>query len=144
MSTAYHSAIAKLQDYIDQYDIIIKPVENAFLADYEYYKKIELIIANEQLPLFVYDEYDDLSDTNQLLNLCLVFNELEVYEDCEDFLEWCKELGLKPDNIEAGSYYMDLRIYYSKIIHILGKIEHPISSFDFNLNAGAAQLLRKL
>lgn len=144
MSTSYHLAIAKLQEYIDEYNIVINPIKNGFLAGHEYYKKIELIIANEQFPLFVYDEYDDLSNTNQLLNLCLVFNELEVYEDCEDFLEWCKELGLKPENVEARTHYMDLRVYYSKIIHIIGTLEHPISCYDFNLNAGAAQLLRKL
>ena len=144
MSSNIDPAIKKLQEFIDNHNISIKPFNNLFLGHFKHYKQIVLTIANEQFSLFVYDEYNDLTEKNQLLNLCLLFNELETYINTEDYLEWCRELELDSKSTELRVYYMDLRLQYPKIIDLIGTFESPIANYDFHLNAGPIQSLRKL
>lgn len=108
----------------------------------DYFKSVTLNIKNNFFDLYVYDEYDDLVVDNQPLCLCLVLLELEEYQEEDDYLTWCTTKGLKASIEQLRSYYMGLSEIYRKIEAIIGFIECPISSFDFELNAGAAQALR--
>jgi len=93
----------------------------------------------------VVDEYEDISCNIPLLSLFLVLRELSILDLSTDFLDWCAE-----NELNASSE--KLRVYYHEILPIVsrfkshfnnGVINQFISDLDYELNAGAAQFLRK-
>lgn len=106
-------------------------------------KPIKVLIKDNLYKFYVDDEHNDLSIDNPALWLCLVLLELEEYKEEDDYLTWCRSKGLDASNEQLLSYYKGLGNIYSSIEHILGTVRCPISSFEFELNAGAAQELRK-
>lgn len=144
MSLTNYSEIQTLQNAIEQYGIGFKLFPNEYFAGLDYYKSVEVTIRNKKFDLFIFDEFNDLDLSNLPLCWCLVLNELEEYNDAPDYLVWCTGLGLPAENEQVRDYHMRLRVIYPKIEKLIGPIENPISGFDFQLNAGAAQALRNL
>ncbi len=105
---------------------------------------IEFTVDDFNAILIVDDEFKDFSAKSPILNFCLVLRELETYREEEDILRWTVFKNLSPSNPEVLNYYKDLGTHYKEIRDILGKIDSQISYFDFELNAGAAQELRRL
>lgn len=105
---------------------------------------IEFTVDDYNAILLVDDEFKDFSAESPILNLCLVLRELETYREEEDILRWTVFKNLSPSNPEVLNYYKDLGTLNKEIKAILGKIDSQISDFDFELNAGAAQELRRL
>lgn len=89
------------------------------------------------------DEYKDFELNKPAMNLCLVLRELEAYQEEEDILKWCNLKGLTPGTVGVLSYYKGLATIHKVVNEILGTIDPQISDFDFGLNAGAAQALRR-
>lgn len=114
-----------------------------FLGGNKDFPALVFSLGNNSFQLYVNDEYGDLQIENPLLVFCLILRELENYIHQNDYLEWCKSQLLEPANSQVRAYHMDLRNIYKDVEKIIGEINSHISSFDFELNAGAAQALRK-
>lgn len=89
------------------------------------------------------DEYNDFAINKPALNLCLLLRELEDYQEEDDILKWCNLKGLNPGDTGVLEYYRGLTSIHTDVKNILGTIDPQISDFDFGLNAGAAQALRR-
>ncbi len=135
--------IIALQELYTKFDIEIKVSETEFLG-YEDYPLVEFIIKNRKFKFFVDDEYQDFKIENPLLHLCLVLRELESYQEAEDYLVWCRQRMIDPTDSKARDNHMTLVSVYRNIQMILGEIDSQITDLDFQLNAGAAQELRRI
>ncbi|PQB05391.1 hypothetical protein [Aureitalea marina] len=120
----------------------ITAVEGQYLQK-EYYPLVHFELRGTTFPIYVDDEYTDLELGNRLLNLCLVLRALENYLDAEDYLVWCTQHGLDFGDSAAREYHMGLGTMVREIRKWIDPIDSFISDFDFELNAGAAQYLRR-
>lgn len=134
--------INRLNALREKFDVSIRKT-GKFLRDRNYYPEVVFRIGSTSYNIYIDDEFNDLRIGNSLLNLCLVLRSLEIYEDTDDYLQWCTELGIDSSDNIARAYHMGLRTMYSEIESRIGKIDSCISDFDFELNAGAAQELRR-
>ncbi|MFY0643251.1 MAG: hypothetical protein JXR19_02175 [Bacteroidia bacterium] len=103
---------------------------------------LEFNIENDAYLIYVQDEYDDLKINNPLLHFELILIELALYQDSEDYLQWCKWQGLNASTEMWRDYYQKLEQVYKRILLKMGTIKPCINSMDFELNAGAAQAIR--
>ncbi len=143
MRETNYSEIQFLQKIYLRYKVSVRVSDTDFLADNKEYPAVVFSLNNTSFKLYVEDEYRDLQIDNPILTLCLILRELENYMYEDDYLEWCKAQILEPANSQVSGYYMKLGSIYMEVEKILGKINSHISNFDFELNAGAAQELRK-
>ncbi len=134
--------IEQLSSLRKQFNISIQ-VTDTVLCDKSWFPKVQFNIGNESFEIYVDDEYHDFKIDNPDLHLCLVLRSLEIYDDAEDFLVWCTQLGLEASDPVAREHHMELGSIYSAIEERLGTIDSFISDYDFGLNAGAAQELRR-
>ena len=133
--------IIKLYKLLDTFHIKFEILGNS-ISNNSTLKLLRIRLSGNHFEIYVDDEYNDLNENNPALCLCLVLLELEEYKDEDDFLTWCRSKGLDTSNEVLRTYYMELGVIYNAIESIIGPISCPISSFDFELNAGAAQALR--
>jgi hypothetical protein len=143
VSEKQYPEIEALQKLADNFEIEIVIQSGQYLAGNENYPAAKFTTKDQSFELFLYDEYEDLKWNNPLLHLCLALMELENYDDAEDYLQWCTFRGLEAANEEMRSYHTGLGETYNALKNILGEIDPQVSYFDFELNAGAAQALRK-
>jgi hypothetical protein len=135
--------ITALNALISQFDISVSIVSDSFLAGRNDFPLIEMRAGNESFSFFVDDEFGDLALGNPPLSLCVALRTLESYEFAEDFLVWCTQHGLDAAGPGLLDHFKNLGEIYTKIQELLGEINSQISDFDFELNAGAVQMLRK-
>ncbi|MDD7886414.1 hypothetical protein [Flavivirga sp. 57AJ16] len=104
-----------------------------------------LKINNNTFTIHVLDEYEDLNYYNPILNFIIVFRALVTISESEDFLVWCKQAGLDPDNHKLLDYYKDICYVINDINNCFpnNKIDYFVSDLDFQLNAGVMQFLRR-
>jgi len=136
------SEVKQLKQIYQKYHFKINVSNSEFLAPNKEYRKVDFALNGTNFSLFVDDEYDDFKYKNPLLDLCLLLRELDYYSDSYDYLLWCKELGLKPEQSQVLDYFRDLGRIYREVEKIIGKIDPIINDFDFQMNAGAAYELR--
>ena len=138
-----YSDIEALENILNQHTITIGFAEEHpnFLATENHW--IDFHLDGQSFLLLVDDEYKDFAHQYAPLNLCLVLRELETYEEADDILQWCNFKGLDVANSEVLEYYKGLSQLYLRIEKLLGTIDSHISDFDFSLNAGEAQELRR-
>ena len=104
-----------------------------------------LSIVKEKYVVKILDEYEDLKYNNPILDFVLVIRELELLNDSKDYLDWSKVQGIEPNNDELRDYYITI----TKALPVISEyfpnkeITSFINDLDFQLNAGAMQLLRK-
>lgn len=134
--------IAQLASLRKQFTISIQ-VTNAILGSNSWFPKVHVNIGAQSYEMYVEDEYEDFKIDNPDLHLCLILRSLEFYNDCEDFLVWCKQLGVDVADPAAREHHLELGAIYSAIEKQLGTINSYINDYDFELNAGAAQVLRE-
>ena len=136
--------INRLNDIYVQHKVVTKTDRSQLLAGKEYYPLVRFELSGQKFELFVDDEYDDLRKNYPLLNLCLVLRELEGYDYARDYEIWCQERFLDPKNAQVKANYTHLAKVYASVKRILGKVDGQVSDYDFELNAGAAQKLRRV
>lgn len=90
------------------------------------------------------DEYGDATDGNPELLLQLVLAACEVYEESDDALAWAQEAGIEPASPLAGALFRESGEAVLVVRAIVGDRLESISSWDFTLNTGAGQELRRL
>ena len=140
--TEEYPAIRQLRELQGRLGSKITPVPGKYLQK-EYYPLVHFELKGTIYPIYVDDEYTDLELDNPLLNLCLVLRALENYLDAEDYLVWCTQHGMDSGDSHAREYHMGLRSRVQNIQKWIDPIDSFISDFDFELNAGAAQYLRR-
>ena len=138
-----YQEINQLNDFYVKYKFSSKIDRSEVLGGKTYYPKVNFTLLNQQFYLFVDDEYDDLKKNYPLLNLCLILRELEGYKYANEYEIWYQERYLESSDKKIKSNFRHLKQTYSEIIKIVGKINSYISDFDFGMNAGAAQKLRR-
>lgn len=106
---------------------------------------VVLKLDNKTYTIHVSDEYEDLNYYNPVLSFIIVFRAITIIDESEDFLIWCKQEGLNPNNHELLNYYKtlcnaidDINSYFPD-----NKIDYFVSDLDFQLNAGVMQFLRR-
>ncbi len=107
-----------------------------------FYRKLGISMINQTFCVPVCDEYDDVDQMNPPVLLQLLLREMEWFEDADDYLIWCKDLGLDSTLEICRSIYFELREIVPQIREILGKELEAISDFDFELNTEITQALR--
>lgn len=142
--TAEYPEIKALQNIWDDNGIRIEISKDQILETPKDFRALEFYIKEEHFTIYADNEYGDIEVGNGLLNLCLVFRALEDYNETDDYLIWCRQLYLDASIPGLREYYMGLGKVYERIYSILGKIDSQVSNFDFELNAGAAQELRRM
>ena len=137
--------IVALRVLSQRYRLLALPADRPPLGDDAAMPAVDLYFGKKRYELYVYDEYSDLSERNPLLNLCLVLMALEDYQEESDYLTWCRSYGLPPANETIRQWHMQLRSLYPELEQRLDNEVDPfISRFDWELNAGAAQELRRM
>ena len=116
----------------------------AYLPNPYVYIRVTLLLNKVSLLMPVCDEYEDAKLKNPVLLLQLALMECEEYEDAEDYLVWEKRGFF--DNAESSrvfKLYGELGEVVPKFREIVGPDVKPINGYDFEVNASAAQKLRK-
>jgi len=144
MSILNYPEIQSLKDLYLQYQIFVEVSQTDFLGGVRSYPSVLFTINNSIFKLYVDDEYHDLQNGNALLSLCIVLRALEDYVFSATYLEWCQCYMMDASAPQIIDYYKTLGNIYVDIEKILGKITSYVSDYDFELNAGAAQALRKM
>ena len=137
--------IVALKALSQRYRLLALPSDRPPLGGEEAMPAVDLYLGNKRYELYAYDEVSDLSENNPLLNLCLVLMALEDYQEEPDYLTWCRSYGLPPANDAIRQWHMSLRSLYPELEKRLGNTIDPfVSRYDWELNAGAAQELRRM
>ncbi|MEL6252590.1 MAG: hypothetical protein AAFR87_11315 [Bacteroidota bacterium] len=139
----YYPEIEALEELIRRFNIHLKRLDKPGLRQGAESLAILFSIQDKSFELYIKDEYKDWQEENQAMCLCLALRELEEYEEEADYLSWCKARGYSGNLELIRQYHMDLRGIYREVQEILGEIDAQISDWDFELNAGAAQELRR-
>ncbi|MBV1924138.1 MAG: hypothetical protein KUG68_08930 [Flavobacteriaceae bacterium] len=136
------SEIELLKQFKKKFDTCINRIEIDKIDNQLY--PLELTINQKKYIVQTDDEYGDLQIDNELLHLVIALKEIETLEASTDYLNWCKQLNLNASNDKLLSYYKEIisHIYDFKNLFEDGIITSFISDLDFQLNAGAIQLLR--
>jgi hypothetical protein len=114
------------------------------VLQFESWCRIELAAPGDlTVSIAVDDEYGDATEDNQAILLHLVLASCECYEEGEDLLEWAREAGMDVSKEWVRELYDQLRDVVPRIREVVGSDVRAISSWDFNLNAGAARTLRE-
>lgn len=135
--------ILELKQLHDKYHFSATTNHKDLLGNKSYYPKVNFLFDGSSFSLYVDDEFSDLKKNNSLLSLCLVLRELEGFEDAKDYQIWCRERFFNESDPKIEESYEHLKNVYSQVLDIIGSIDSFISDFDFGLNAGAAQELRR-
>ncbi len=123
--------------------VVTKTNRSQLLAGKAYYPLVHVTIAGQHFNVFVDDEYDDLRYNYPLLNLCLVLRELEGYALATEYEIWCQERLLDSANPQVKENHKHLATVYKAVTQLLGEVNSHVTDYDFELNAGAAQRLRR-
>lgn len=142
MNTEYPE-IKALNDIYVKHKVMIKITREQILDNDKDYPSVDFQLAGKTFKIFVDDEYQDLRYNYPLLNLCLVLRELESFDDSRDYEIWCQERYKDAQNEQVKANHQHLGEIYEEIKQILGNIDSQVSDFDFEMNARAAQRLRK-
>ena len=108
-----------------------------------YMRQLTMQLATGKFIFQVDDEFDDVDGASPELLLNMVLMECTWYEEEDDYLTWCTSKGLDARNEMVRDYYMGLGAEIVKIKKLLNNLAHT-SFFDWQLNGGDAQTLRKL
>lgn len=134
--------IEYLKEIRQKHGVGITILTKDFLNGNKDYPAVIFSLGAKSFNIFVDDEYQDFKLKSPLLSLCLVLRELDYYSDSHDYILWCKEHQLEPNNTQVLSYFRSLAGTYRDIEKILGTIDPIINDFDFEMNAGAVFELR--
>lgn len=106
---------------------------------------VVLKLGNHFYTVYVADEYEDLNYYNPILNFIIVFRAITIIDESKDFLLWCKQENLNPNNPELLDYYKDICNNIEDINNYFpnNKIDYFVSDLDFQLNTGVMQFLRR-
>ena len=135
--------IHKLKELHEKHVVDLRVLENDFLDGNVDYPAVLVSFGKKEFKLYVDDEYHDFKLKNPILSFYLVLRELEGFKFEKDYPTWCRAQLLDPNNSQVKNFFDGLDKTYSEVEKIIGKIDSMINGLDFELNAGAAQYLRR-
>ncbi len=138
-----YTEILQLNELWVKHKVMTKTDRTQFLGGLSYYPLVNFELSGQKFALFVDDEYEDLRYNYPLLNFCLVLRELEGYAYTSDYPVWCQERFLDVSDESIKLAFDNLAEVFQGVEKVLGKIDSFVSDYDFELNAGAAQRLRR-
>ncbi|MDC7998132.1 hypothetical protein [Gilvibacter sediminis] len=132
-----------LKSFVEKYDIQVSLLSDAAAIIPEH-SSVSFSMANKPITLYLDDEYGDLQIDNPLLHIACCLDHLEIVEESEDYLQWCREHGYNTGASHLLNHYKSLVAYNDSIRSCFRnqKIESFVNSLDFQLNQRAAQALR--
>lgn len=98
-----------------------------------------LTIGSKSWKILIDDEFGDFSKHHPVFDWFLVLFALDIYNDCEDILEWSNEHGI--DAVILLDYYKSLATTYREVEGIIGTIDPLITTFDYTLRTGVVRAL---
>ncbi|HAE13234.1 MAG: hypothetical protein H6548_09380 [Chitinophagales bacterium] len=105
------------------------------------YVCVEAMISGQAFTIPVDDEYDDPITANKAMQWHMILRTVADYEDSNDFLTWCNELGMDSTSLEVLAMYRHLNDIVPGLRRVAGEVQ-PLSHFDQQMNTGAMQSLR--
>ncbi|MCH2233138.1 MAG: hypothetical protein MK078_02710 [Crocinitomicaceae bacterium] len=126
-----------------KHKVMVRVDRNTLLSNKAYYPLVEFQISGENFSLFVDDEFSDFRKNYPLLNFCLVLRELDGYKYTSEYEVWCQERFFDSSDETIKEAFKNLKYVTNEVEKILGKIDPIISDWDFEMNTGAAQALRR-
>lgn len=138
-----YPALQRLQDWAAERDLSIT-VENSE-PDPISVDAVTLKIGSPGKPdihFTVFDEYRDARHDNILLSLTLIEMEFGELDDATHVTSWARANGLDSQNDGVRDVYLTNTAAQSAFVEMYGSIPDAISTYDWSLNAGAAQALR--
>ena len=142
-----HAEIEKglncLKKWRDEFDMELRTLPGAGLAGREDFPPVSLRLGKELFWLYVDDEYADLHHKQPLLNICLLLRSLEDYAYAGSHALWCRHHLFDENDPEIRSYFLRLGRIYERVLQVSGRVNSCISDYDFELNTGAARMLRE-
>ncbi len=109
----------------------------------ESFIKVRFLAGGRSWEVYVDNEYGYFDPSKQLLGIYLVLSAVDHYHTADDYLVWCNDNGLNASEPQWLDYYRGLDAVYKEIESIIGKIDPFITSFDYELHAGAFSALLK-
>jgi len=137
-----NSNIKALDHLYRKHKVSIQVSNKIFLTERKEYPQVVLTLSGKSFEIFVDDEYEDFKYNYPILTFCVVLRELEDYNDCCDYLEWCTVRHIDASDSKIRDYYMGLDKIYRTIETILGEINSFIPGMDFDLAMGEVWVLR--
>ncbi len=108
-----------------------------------YMRQVTVFVGSHQHIFQLDDEFSLIDSAAPELLLNMLLMECTWYEEEEDYLAWCTSKGLDAGNSIVLAYYRQLGERVTAVRKRLPNLGHT-SFFDWQLNAGDAQTLRKL
>ena len=139
-----HPEIDSLFNLIEKYHIELNLLPSKQWFSDISFREIEFTSMDYSCIIPVDDEYNDAKSSIPPILLQLILFMCYEYEDCEDFLAWSKAYSLNASDSDVFDLYRTLGNVVPEILDIIGREEVGVSRFDWELDAGAAQALRKL
>ncbi|MCW8885073.1 MAG: hypothetical protein OQK12_07430 [Motiliproteus sp.] len=105
------------------------------------YRRLQVNCGRGQFVIPVADESDDIEVGNPVVMLHLVLDTLADYDESDDFLVWCKDLGLPPAELAAQRVWDEIG-EVAPVLSDLFKGLEPVGSWEMEFCTGPAQALR--
>ncbi len=135
-------AIRKLEDFLSRNALVlaVRPTDTG-LADTS---AVDILISDSagDLRLTVFDEYGDATTGDPRLLCVLCRREMDEIEDAADINAWAMAHGL-PLDATTHAVYGRNRHAITALLDAFGDWPDVISDMDWQLDAGAAQALRR-
>lgn len=144
LNPADYPEVMLLRKTVIEFQLEFREITEKWSITDEGYITLEMKSPSKIFVVPVMDEYKDFDPSMPSMALNLVMSECVCYEDAEDYLVWAIEMGLNASNEQARASWFQLREVVPKIREYLGNSIEPISFFEYELNAGAAQILREI
>lgn len=137
--------ITRLSAALEKHQIRIEvQPETTFEKEYSW-RTLLIKAAHKEYILSIYDEYSDAEEKpSQPMLLHLALWSCSLYDEAEDFLEWCVDAAFSASSAEALQLYRDLGTVVPHFLELIGDDAAPLSDWDFNMNTGVTQHLRSL
>jgi hypothetical protein len=135
--------VLMLKQTVGQYHLHFEQ-SNTFKIPDSSFITVKMQARNNSFIVPLMDEYKDFDVHKPSLALHLVLLACEDFEEAEDYLVWCKDLGLTVADEHCRNAWFHLREEVPKIRSLFDKQVQAIDSFDYQLGAGATQLLREI
>ena len=138
-----YSKVEVLKATVDKHQLTFK-LNDAININAEGFITVKMQAADHQFIIPLMDEFGDFDVQKPTLALHLVLLACEDFEEAEDYLVWCKALGLKAKDETCRAAWFHLRDEAPNVRAFFGDQVQAVDVFNYQMGAGATQLLRQI
>lgn len=136
-------SLAALDTYIARNNLILKVKRGALRFKGIETVEISIVHAGPPIKIVIFDEFGDAKEHNQALCLALLGLEIAVFGDAQTAHEWALAQSINPEVPEIQELFDENSAAIKDFLDRFGEIPDVISEWDWQLNAGLAQELRR-